>query len=248
MRNRPGVGLAGLPGSGQAGHRGDSPALGYLTAAVLVLALLSFSTAHVAAANGYRLAGIVAVGHDYLGFLELPGGGQVLVRQGSSIEGGGRVLLLDAERLRIGLPSGVIELVLDGSGRPAKVAVAAVSAAVVPVAPAAAVVDVPLPPDQDTFIVRAIDPDRLRDARVAAARTGAQGSAPSIDTARRLAPILDLPPNSTIVAVNDQPVTSADAAIARIQRSLADNVVATLNLAGSNGGPEMRVYIRRTGN
>ena len=65
-----------------------------------------------------------------------------------------------------------------------------------------------------------------------------------LETARRLAPILNLPPNSTIVAVNDQPVTSADVAIARIQRMLANNAVATLNLAGSNGGPETRVYVR----
>ena len=44
-------------------------------AAAVSATLLSFATARAAAANGCRLAGIVAIGPDYLGFLELPGGG-----------------------------------------------------------------------------------------------------------------------------------------------------------------------------
>jgi hypothetical protein len=201
--------------------------------------LLSFANAHAAAATGYRLTGIVAVGQDYLGFLEMPGGVQVLVRKGSVIEGGGRVLLLDAQRLRIGLPSGVIELALEGSGRPATVAVPG---------PAAAVGGVELPPDQDNTLFRAVDPKRLGQARAAAAKADDRRSQPSIATALHLAPILDLPPNSRVVAVNDQPVTSVDAAIAGIERALAGDIMATLNLADSNGGQDTRVYVRRAGN
>ena len=216
------------------GHPFLSAAVG---AAVLTFTLLSFANAHAAAATGYRLTGIVAVGQDYLGFLEMPGGVQVLVRKGSVIEGGGRILLLDAQRLRIGLPSGVIELSLEGSGRPAAVPV-----------PAAAVGGGELPPDGEYTLFRAVEPKRLGEARGAAAKADAPRSTASIATALRLGPILNLPPNSRVVAVNDQPVTSVDAAIAGIERALASNIMATLNLAGSNGGPDTRVYVSRAGN
>ncbi len=76
-----------------------------VSGAVLALMLLSID-AQATATGGYRLAGIVAVGKDYLGFLELPGGEQVLVRQGSTINGGGRIVALDGERLRIVFPDG----------------------------------------------------------------------------------------------------------------------------------------------
>lgn len=219
------------------GHPGRVAAA--VGAAVLAVALLSSVAALGAATNGYRLAGIVAVGHDYLGFLEMPDGTQMLVRQGSVIASGVRVLLLDAQRLRIGLPDGVIELVLEGSGKPAATAVAAVRAT-----PAASA-EVRPAPDQDHLIFRKADPSRLSDAMGPAANADDRRTHASIETARRLAPILDLPPNSTVVAVNDRPVTSADAAIALIERRLASNLVATLNLGSSNGGPATRVYVSR---
>lgn len=58
---------------------------------VLALTVLSFAVARVAAINGCRLARIVAPSvPGYLGFLELPGGGQALMPQGGAISGGWR--------------------------------------------------------------------------------------------------------------------------------------------------------------
>ncbi|MCM2310288.1 MAG: hypothetical protein NDI84_02695 [Steroidobacteraceae bacterium] len=200
--------------------------------AVLALTLVPFATVRAEVANGYRLAGIVAVGRDYLGFLELPGGEQVLVRQGSVVKGGGRVLLLDAERLRIGLPSGVIELALEGSGR--AVSVPASAATVDGVEPV---------PNQELTLIRRVDLERLGGQLRATPKAPDGHSTPSTETALRLAPILDLPPNSKVVAVNDRPVTSADAAIAGLERSLANNIAPTLTLADAKGGPGTRVYL-----
>ena len=212
------------------GHPFFAAAIGLV--AVLALALLSFTNAPAAAASGYRLAGIVAVGNDYLGFLELPGGEQVLVRQGSVVKGGGRILLLDAERMRIGLPSEVVELALQDSGRPV-----AVPASVAPadgVEPA---------PNQDLTLIRRVDPKRLGVQLRGTPKAAEVRSTPATETALRLAPILDLPPNSKVVAVNDQPVTSADAAIAGLAQSLASNTAPTLTLADARGGPGTRVYL-----
>ena len=200
--------------------------------AVLALTLASFANVRAAVASGYRLAGIVAVGKDYLGFLELPGGEQVLVRQGSVIDGGARILLLDAERMRIGLPSGVVELALQDSGRP----VAAL--------PSVAAADGAEPaPNQDLTLIRTVDPKRLGAQLRAVPKAPDARSSSATETALRLAPILDLPPHSKVVAVNDEPVTSADAAIARLERSLASNIAPTLTLADAQGGPGTRVYL-----
>lgn len=61
-----------------------------LRALVLALTLAALPSAALLAgtADGYRLAGIIAVGDDYPGLLELPDGEQVLVRRGSTVEGG----------------------------------------------------------------------------------------------------------------------------------------------------------------
>jgi len=199
---------------------------------VLAVMLASSAIARDAGAAGYRLAGIVAVGSDYLGFLELPDGEQVLVRQGSVIEGGGHVLLLDAGRLRIGLPSGVIELALEGSGRPVTVRESVAS-----------VDDDESAPNQDLTLIRQVDRRHLGAQLRKTPRTQDVNSTPSVETALRLAPILDLPANSRVVAVNDRAVTSADGAIAGLERSLGNNTAPTLTLADANGGPGTRIYL-----
>ena len=69
-------------------------------------------------ASGYRLAGTLAVGKDFIAFLEVPQGGQVLVRAGSVV-GNAKVLAVTASSLKIALRSGVVELSLDGTAHPA---------------------------------------------------------------------------------------------------------------------------------
>jgi hypothetical protein len=186
-------------------------------------------------ADGYRLAGIIAVGEDYLAVLELPGGEQVLVRQGSEIVGGGRIQLLDADRMRIALPDHVLDLALDRS----------LNAPVVP-----AGLGVVQETDEGNVLIRRVDPDAFR-ASVAQSRAAA-GAAPGTPTkgkktdaqaeaGRRLTPILNLPPDSRIVAVNEQPVRSADQAAALIEKSLAAGISPRLNITGAGG--ESRVYM-----
>lgn len=54
----------------------------------LTLAVLSSAASRAGTADGYRLAGIIALGKDYPGLLVLPGGQQLPVRRGSTIDGG----------------------------------------------------------------------------------------------------------------------------------------------------------------
>jgi hypothetical protein len=196
--------------------------------------------AFASAATGYRLAGVIAVGPDHLGLLEIPGGKQLLVRQGSVIEGGGRVLMLDATTLRIALPAGVFDLALDGANRLAVTQVAATSVPAKPVGKSH-----PLPDDQDHLLFRAVDVRLLADTRAARA-TGPSTDAPG-QTAAILGPLMDLPPGARVVAINGQPVTTAGAAIALVERSLGQRVMARLTLAIPGNEPHTYVYVSPAG-
>jgi hypothetical protein len=205
---------------------------------VLALTLLVLPSAVLLAgtADGYRLAGIIAVGEDYLAVLELPGGEQVLVRRGSEIAGGGRIQLLDADRMRIALPDHVLDLALDRS-------------LTAPVVPAGLGV-VQEQTDDGNVLIRRVDPEAFgssvaqsRAAARPAPGTPATGKRPdpAAEAGRRLAPILNLPPDSRIVAVNEHTVRSADQAVALIEQSLAAGVSPRLNITGAAG--ESRVYM-----
>lgn len=202
----------------------------------LTLAVLPSAALLAGTTDGYRLAGIIAAGEDYLAVLELPGGEQVLVRRGSTVAGGGRVVLLDAERLRIALPDHVLDLALDRSLH-------------APMVPAGLGV-VQEQMDDGNVLIRRVDPEAFGSsvARSRAATTPAPGTPagtkpadPAAEAGRRLAPILNLPPDSRIVAVNEQPVRSADRAIALIEQSLAEGVSPRLNITDAGG--ESRVYM-----
>ena len=68
--------------------------------------------------EGYRLAGLLAVGNDYVAILELPDGDQVLVRDGTEIpEHRARVGRVQADGLVLMLDDEGLVLVLDDSGR-----------------------------------------------------------------------------------------------------------------------------------
>lgn len=210
-----------------------------LRALVLALTLAALPSAALLAgtADGYRLAGIIAVADDYLAVLELPGGEQVLVRRGSVVEGAGRVVLLDAERLRLALPDHTLDLALDRSLND-------------PVVPAGlGVVQDQL--DDGNVLIRRVDPEAFgesvaRSSHAAKPPPGTKAMArdPTVEAGRRLSPILNLPPDSRLVAVNESPVRSAGQAIALIERSLADGVSPRLNITGAGG--ESRVYLSPT--
>jgi hypothetical protein len=191
--------------------------------------------------QGYRLAGVVAVGTDYMGFLELPQGGQVLVREGSPVNGG-RVVVFTDKILRIRFPTGDIELQLEGSGRPP-------------------------PPDTRDVVTqseeisggaasfRTVDVGSLKKSLqsgppgtsgTSGAKKAAGGSSVPSDTqtaiAQRFEPLFQLPRGARVVAVNEAPVKSVDGAIKTVESSLEHNSVARLTIVTSDG--ESRVYLR----
>lgn len=197
--------------------------------AVLALTLLSFANAHAATTNGYRLAGIVAVGKDYMGFLELPGGGQILVRQGSAISGGGRVVALDGMRLRIAFPDRTIDLSLEGSGGPGV---------------ASTTRDIPRnQSDEELVTLRDVSSADLARARDKTSTSSGKPTDASGEVARRFASLANLPDNARVLSVNETPVKSADAAIKLVEQSLADGRAVGLKVAAASGDPEKRVYL-----
>jgi len=207
--------------------RSGHPSFPGATAAA-ILSLLLWSAAVVAAPPGnYRLAGVVAVGKDYLGFLELPNGTQVLVRQGSTIEGGGRIVALNGEGLRIAFPNGTVELGLEGSG-------AARSA---PMS-----VGTPVGPPDDEHLALEVDSAAVSQALKTSRASDAHADA-GVEVGRRFAAVANLPNNARVLAVNEVPVTSADKAIRLAEKSLADGSAVILNVAAASGHPVTRVYL-----
>ncbi len=204
--------------------------------AILALASAAPQALGAATGDGYRLAGIMTVGSEHIGFLELPQGGQVLVRHGSTVNGG-RVVEFSDRVLRIAFPDGVVELVIDGSGSgPAQLSSNAIVLAQHRAGEVAVVRQVAVEP-----LVEALSHEAARSPAGSgkAARRGG-GEAGTV-VARRFAALVDLPANSRVVAVNDRPVGSAAAAIAEVERTLADGGVARLNLAGDPA--TQRVYL-----
>lgn len=204
---------------------------------LLTTALLISSIATAATGNGYRLAGVLAVGPDYLAILELPGGDQQLVRQGVTLDDGGRIVLVDASRLRIERAGRTIELNLDGTDAPAQVPVA--------------LGVVQEQTDNDRTLVRSLDTEAFSAALARPSKPTAKSASPSsskvrndpaAEVGRRLAPILNLPVDSRVVMVNDQPVRSADQAIRLIEQSFQNNETPRLNIMSADGG-ESRVYL-----
>ncbi len=200
----------------------------------MLATLPAAATAAPATSSNYRLAGVMLVGSDRIGFLEVPAGGQLLVRLGTNIDGGTVTVFNDRE-LRISFPdrSVVLELA-GGAGAPA----------------GAATLDaVTGQEDNMHAMVRNVDPERMTEAleqtkpaagsaAAKAARTDAQG-----EVGRRFATVARLPMGARVVAVNDQPVVSAQKAIAAVEQSLAQGQPATLNLESAPGGPPSRVYL-----
>lgn len=211
-----------------------SPRL-HRTLPLLLSTLFLSSIAAAAGGDGYRLAGVLAVGPDYLAILELPGGQQQLVRQGSTLDDGTRIVAVKADGLRMVQAGRTIELNLDGSGGPAQVPVA--------------LGVVQEQSDNDRVLVRRVDAEAF-SASAAQAGKAASGSTPSrngrgdpaAEIGRRLAPILNLPADSRVVAVNEQPVRSAEQAIQLIEQSFSENTAPRLNLT-SAAGDESRVYL-----
>ena len=201
---------------------------GAVRIAAITLALLACAVAHAATDNGYRLAGIVAVGTDYLGFLELPGGGQILVRQGSVIDGGGRIVVVDGGGLRIAFADRTIQLDLEGSGGPR-------------VASTARGVQRDLS-DEEPMVMREVSPAALAELTKTTNRGGKGGDA-GVVVAQRFATLARLPDNARVLEINGDPVKSADAAIRRVEKALAEGSSVGLKVTAAGSDAEQRVYL-----
>lgn len=191
--------------------------------------------------HGYRLAGVVAVGKDYMGFLELPQGGQVLVREGSTVNGG-RVVAFSDRILRIQFPTGDIELQLEGSGRPPPPDPRDVVAESEEISGGAASFrTVNVGPLKESLQSQPSGSTKTSDAKKASAGSTVPADAPTA-IAQRFEPLFQLPPGARVVAVNEARVTSVDGAIKTVESSLEHNSVARLTIE-TNGG-ESRVYLK----
>ncbi len=185
---------------------------------------------------GYRLAGIIdSGGNNRVGFLQLPQGAQVLIRQGSVIAGGGRVVEFSQRAVRIAFPDGrMVQIDLEGVGAGAAAGAADSTAAQQSARAAAANAVVTAADDNGNTLVRHIEVQRFTKAL-------AQQGSGAADVTQRLQRLLQLPDNARIVAINDAPVGAAPMALRKIQTQLARNVITTLNLEGPAGS--QRVYL-----
>jgi hypothetical protein len=199
-------------------------------------ALLALAAPHAlaaAAAGGYRLAGVVDSGpNKRMGFLELPQGGQVLIRLGTVIAGGGRVVEFSSRAVRIAFPD----------GRTVNIDFVAANNA----AARQGAQSVSEPIEIDPVVTKSDDRGQSLTRQVALAnfnkRVGAPNQGPA-DLTQRLHSLLKLPADARIVAVNDAPIGSTAAAIKKIQAQLGNNTPATLNLETPSGW--QRVYLMR---
>jgi hypothetical protein len=200
-------------------------------ALLLLVSVWSPSEGSPTAHSGYRLAGVMAAGDGYLGFLELPQGDQVLVRLGSVVDGG-TVVAFDSKALRIRFPDGVVELSLEGSGKPP---------------PPDARQVVVTAEEQGRVMVRGVDVagldaalDAQREAKTSASAKGAPNGA-SLAVTQRFAPLVGLPADARIVEVNEQKIGSPAAAVELVQQTLSAGMPARLNLQTPEGF--RRVYL-----
>lgn len=214
---------------------------------LLALAAVACNAAAASdAAGGYRLAGIIAAGTGHVGLLELPQGGQVLVRVGSSLPGGARVLSLTDRDVALQLPDGRrLQLVLSGlAGGSAGSAVSAVSAAR-SAETAAAPEIVKTRSREPHFSLLTVSVAPFREALRAPEAGGTTTTKPSdAVVVQRFSSLLALPPGARILAVNDKPVGSAAAAVNLTDRALAEGRMAVLNVQSDSHQGVQRIYLQ----
>lgn len=222
--------------------RGTRLALNRLTV-LLALAVIAINASAASdTAQGYRLAGIIAAGQGHVGLLELPQGGQVLVHAGSNLPDGARVLSLTDRELALQLPGGRrLQLVLSGLAGGSAVNTARSAARNAEAAAAPEIVKTKRRAANHS--VRSVSVAPFRDSLRAPADGGATPTKPSAAVVvQRFAALLALPPGARILAVNDQQVASAAAAVNSTDRALAEGRQAILNVQSDQGFE--RIYLQ----
>lgn len=215
-------------------------ALHRFTVLLALAAVACNASAASDAAGGYRLAGIIAAGTGHVGLLELPQGGQVLVRVGSSLPDGARVLSLTDRDVALQLPDGRrLQLVLSG------LAGGSVVSAARGAEPAAVPEIVKTRSREPSFSLLTVSVAPFREALRAPAAGGTATNKPSdAVVVQRFASLLELPPGARILAVNDKPVASAAAAVNLADRTLAEGRMAVLNVQSDSYQGVQRIYLQ----
>jgi hypothetical protein len=187
--------------------------------------------------DGYRLAGIIAAGNDWLGFLEVPQGGQVVIRKGAHVNGG-EVTAISAQLVRIRFFDRELELRL--SGAPGGDAPPASARA----APAVAAADRPSSPSKTDLMAPPIVRTVPRPMTLLFQTNGIARPTSRVDAgqyvAQQIAPVFDIPDNTRVVAINDARVSSAAQASDVLSAALS-NGIAVLDLETPNG--PQRAYL-----
>ncbi len=178
----------------------------------LLLCTLSVGAVYGAdPSGGYRLAGVLSRGENRVGFLELPQGGQMLIRLGSTVNDG-KVVEFSAQKLRIAFPDRTIELTLTGAAAgsvaapvTAKGAPAEVKAVPVTLKKPKHYINEPMP-----IVMPAFTPS---EAAVLSFKEHGPpplpaGIDPAHYVAEVIAPTVALPADATITNINGQAVTS----------------------------------------
>jgi len=230
------------------------------------VALLACAAVSVAApaqnVQGYRLAGVIATGADRMGFLALPDGGQVMIRRGSVLPDGSRVVEFTDRVVRLALAGGgMVELALQASGSASPpVAVATPARAAAPSGTAPGTVPATMPGEnpsegivvrernQRTILLRTVDEraartaikPRIDAAKAARGKAGEPSAAEAV--AVNLGPIFDLPAGSQLQLVEGHPIKSAAEVMDVVQKKLSAGQPVTMNVTDPNGR-DQRVYI-----
>lgn len=167
----------------------------------------------------------------------------MLVRVGSSLPDGARVLSLTDRELALQLPGGQrLQLVLSGlaGGSAVSVVNAARSAEA-----AAAPEIVKTRTREPSYSLLTVSVAPFREALRAPAAGGTTPTKPTdAVVAQRFSSLLALPPGARILAVNDKPVASAVAAVNLTDRALAEGRMAVLNVQSDSDRGVQRIYLR----
>jgi hypothetical protein len=219
-------------------------ALHRFTVLLALAAVACNASAASDAAGGYRLAGIIAAGTGHVGLLELPQGGQVLVRVGSSLPDGARVLSLTDRELALQLHDGRrLQLVLSGLAGGS--AVSAARSAEAPAAQEAAQEMVKTRSREPSYALLTVSVAPFREALRAPAADGTTTTKPSdAVVVQRFSSLLALPSGARILAVNDKPVATAAAAVNLTDRALAEGRMAILNVQSDSYQGVQRIYLQ----
>ncbi len=179
----------------------------------------------------YRVTGIVSEGQDrHMALIELPDGKYLRLQEGDTFDEG-KVLEISRRWLRVAFPNGERLLWLTGLQPEENVAVSGKTAG-----------ERQREQTQnhpDHIFIRPLDKDKIAEIRQLASRTRVSGA----DVITVLGPILDLPLDAQLIAINEISMDDVKNPLAHIKEMLAKGHGLTMTLDNPDGKEPGRVYI-----